>query len=131
MEHLGLRELFVFMLEKPGKDLLQLDIDENFVDYVFLEDNVLRCIRILMAFIGLYFLHNERLNFTRLWILTYLIAFVCSDVIFAFTVAIKNVTWIVFHAITHLIDNIFRIFILYFSFKYAIVHRRTIVKEDG
>jgi hypothetical protein len=35
IEHLGLRELFVFMLEKPGKALLAVDVEESVVDYVF------------------------------------------------------------------------------------------------
>lgn len=35
MEHFGLRELFVFMLEKPGKALLELELDEKIMDYVF------------------------------------------------------------------------------------------------
>ncbi|XP_021963104.1 uncharacterized protein LOC110858594 [Folsomia candida] len=127
-EHLGLRELFVFMLEKAGKALLLVETEKDVLDYVFLEDNVLRGIRIFLAFVGIYFINKEHLNFVRLWILVYFISLISSNVIFAITVTIKDISWIVFHAISHIFDNLLRLFVLYYSFKFAIVHRQTFRK---
>jgi hypothetical protein len=95
--------------------------------FITVEDNVLRGIRIFIAFAGLVFINKERLNFVRLWILVYFISLICSNVIFGLSVGIKGVGWIVFHVICHIFDNLMRIFILYYSFKFALVHKKTIL----
>ncbi|ODM93040.1 hypothetical protein Ocin01_13637 [Orchesella cincta] len=123
------------ILQMFGLTILQLPLEylEEVADFYLIEETVIRCVRMLVNCLGILFLFKEKLAAVRVWVAFYFIVFVISNIVSAFMITHwwtlqPELNVIIYHAIVLVGDNLFRIFVLYFTIKYGMVHIRTIAK---